>query len=117
MRLRGQCVRLTKREAAEALFPQKGDAPKSAPSPLSNNGAEQSTSETEISASSPDPVSLDEVILPDFPKNIFPSWVNDMVDAVAAATETPRELAAMNALAVLGTCCQKIFVVCPHSGY
>jgi len=110
-------VRLTKREAAEALFPQKGDAPKSAPSPLSNNGAEQSTSETEISASFPDPVSLDEVILPAFPKEIFPSWVNDMVDAVAAATETPRELAAMNALAVLGACCQKIFVVCPHSGY
>jgi len=110
-------VRITSREAAEALYPRKGDAPKSAPSPLSNNGAEQSTSETEISASFPDPVSLDDATLPELPKEIFPSWVNDMVDAVAAATETPRELAAMNALAVLGTCCQKTFVVCPHSGY
>jgi len=110
-------VKVTRRDIAEALYPQKGHAPKVAPSPLSNNGEEQSRSATEISDSFPDPVPLDEVTLPEFPKNIFPSWVNDMFDAVAAATETPRELAAMNALAVLGTCCQTSFVVCPQSGY
>jgi len=73
--------------------------------------------ESEATELYPFPVSLDEPPLPDFSEEAFPAWLNDMVNAVARHTETPRGLAAMNGLAVLGTCCQKKFQVSPKPGY
>ncbi|MEE9271255.1 MAG: DUF3987 domain-containing protein, partial [Candidatus Krumholzibacteria bacterium] len=64
-----------------------------------------------------DPIPLDTVSLPEFPVKMFPPWMDDMVEAVAAHTETPRELAAMLGLADLGLCCQGIVVVQPEPGY
>ncbi|MBF0454187.1 MAG: DUF3987 domain-containing protein [Magnetococcales bacterium] len=57
------------------------------------------------------PIPLQTHSLPGWPKNLFPPWVEDMVQGVAATTETPVELAALFAMAVLGTCCQKTFSV------
>jgi putative DNA primase/helicase len=64
-----------------------------------------------------EPVSLDAAMLPALPVDSLPSWFRDMVLAVSEDTETPVELAAMMALAVLGTCCQKTFIVSPTPGY
>jgi len=63
------------------------------------------------------PIDLDMPRLPDIPSEIFPDWVKDMVDSVACATETPRELGSLLAFAVLAACCQKTFVANPESGY
>jgi hypothetical protein len=65
----------------------------------------------------PDVIPLDTPMLPPLPDDVFPSWLNAMVNAVAAHTETPRELPGMLGLAVLGAACQKSFVVQPEAGY
>jgi hypothetical protein len=65
----------------------------------------------------PEPISLELPKLPELPPNILPSWFGEMIEAVAASTETPRELALMVGLAVLAICLQKKFVVEPESGY
>ena len=63
------------------------------------------------------PIPLDRPQLPPMPADIFYGWLHDIIEAVSAATETPRELAAMAAVGVLGTVCQKRFCVSPHDGY
>lgn len=63
------------------------------------------------------PVTLDNPTLPEIPPGSFPEWIESMIDAVAAATETPRELGAALALFALSTACQKIFSVRPEPGY
>lgn len=55
---------------------------------------------------------------PSLPSDVFgEGWLRDIVDAVAAATETPRELPAAFALAALATACQGRFVIKPEPGY
>ena len=65
----------------------------------------------------PAPIPLDEVTLPDLPIEVFPNALGNMIDAVAKATETPVELAAMIGLATVATCCQKSFIVEGAPGY
>jgi hypothetical protein len=63
------------------------------------------------------PVSLDTPNLPALPFEQFPKWLKEMIEAVAAATETPVELAGLMGLAVVATCCQRRYVVRPTEGY
>lgn len=63
------------------------------------------------------PIPLDTPLLPEFRTDLLPSWLNDMVFAVARNTETPPELAALIGLAVLATCCQGSFVIQPKRDY
>lgn len=65
----------------------------------------------------PDPIPLDTASPRPMGSDIFTGWLGDMIEAEARATETPRELPAMFALAVLGCCCQKKFIVRPEQGY
>jgi hypothetical protein len=68
-------------------------------------------------ASFSDPISLDMPALPALPVGIFPPWSESFIDAVAEATETPRELAAMMELGVLATANQRKYVVQLKRGY
>lgn len=63
------------------------------------------------------PISLDNPSLPEISVDVFPPWLKDMIESLAAATETSVELGAMLALGVLGTACQKTFEVSPKEGY
>jgi Protein of unknown function (DUF3987) len=65
----------------------------------------------------PDPVSLDNAQLPELPKGLFAPWAEAMIDAVAVATETPRELGAMMVLGTIATACQRKSVVQVRPGY
>jgi replicative DNA helicase len=69
------------------------------------------------SGSIPAPVPLDAARARPMPNDILSGWLGAMVDAVAIATETPRELAAMMALGAVATATQKRFSVCPEKGY
>src|SRR5258708_3903530 len=68
-------------------------------------------------AESDDPISLDVPILPPLPREIFPHWAESFIDAVADATETPRELAAMMELGTIVTALQRKFMVQVEPGY
>ena len=65
----------------------------------------------------PDLIPLDSRAREPLPLGVFTGWLGDMVEAVALATETPRELSAMTAVAVLGACCQGKLVIQPEPGY
>lgn len=52
------------------------------------------------------PVPLDGAEIPAWPDDVFPEPVQRFVDALAASTETPRELPAMMTLAVLAAAAQ-----------
>jgi hypothetical protein len=54
---------------------------------------------------------------PALPNDIFTGWIGDQIDAVAAATETPRELAATFAIGSLAIATQGRFCVRPEPGY
>ena len=62
-------------------------------------------------------IPLDDVILPTFPVEAFPFPLGSMIDAVAKATETPVELAAMMGLATVAACCQRLFEISAAPGY
>jgi Protein of unknown function (DUF3987) len=64
-----------------------------------------------------EPIPLDNPDLPELPQSLFPAWCENFINAVAAATETPRELAAGLVIGVIATCTQKKFVVEPKPGY
>jgi bifunctional DNA primase/polymerase-like protein/uncharacterized protein DUF3987/primase-like protein len=64
-----------------------------------------------------DPISLDAPMLPPLVSGIFPTWAESFIDAVARATETPRELAAMMELGTIATALQRKFVVQVQPGY
>lgn len=55
--------------------------------------------------------------LPTFPTEIFPDWLRAFVEAEAEATQTPVDLAAMLALSVLATCCQRWVMVQGSPGW
>jgi hypothetical protein len=57
------------------------------------------------------PIPLTELPRPPFPTDIFPNWVRAYVEAVAAATQTPPDLAAMLVLAALAAACSKRVIV------
>lgn len=62
-----------------------------------------------ISLDTPEPPRLD-------PDDLLPVF-GDMVKGVAAATETPVELATLLGLATLAAACQKRFIIMPEAGY
>ena len=64
-----------------------------------------------------DPIPLDVPMLPPLPRGIFPQWAESFIDAVADATETPRELAAMMELGTIATALQRKFIVQVEPGY
>lgn len=55
--------------------------------------------------------------LPEFPNGIFPPWAEDYVTAVSTFHQTPRDLAAMTALAILATTSQRVLRVEVRPGY
>lgn len=65
----------------------------------------------------PELIPLDVPILPSFPLDVLPSALNDMVQATAAHTETPPELAAGFGLAAVASAVQQHIVVEVEPGY
>jgi hypothetical protein len=65
----------------------------------------------------PNPISLDVPLLPPVPDDTFPAAIGNMIDATAAETETPRELAVGMALGTLAAACQGKIVVSIKPGY
>lgn len=63
------------------------------------------------------PIPLSQPTPPSLPPDILGSWLDEYIEAISLATETPRELSSMILLSVLGTCCQNRFVVEPELGY
>jgi hypothetical protein len=63
------------------------------------------------------PISLDMPSLPTVPTDTFPPAIGDMIEAVAAETETPQELAVGMALGTLAAACQGKIVVSIKPGY
>ena len=63
------------------------------------------------------PIPFDEVKLPSFPVDALPAPLCDWVKAVAENTETPVDMAAVCALAVLSCALQGKFIVHAKSGY
>ncbi|MFZ2958925.1 MAG: YfjI family protein [Candidatus Ozemobacteraceae bacterium] len=63
------------------------------------------------------PTSFNRSVLPKIPKGCFPQWVENLIDATAAATETPRELGVGLALFTLSTACQKVFSTMTQPNY
>lgn len=61
--------------------------------------------------SDPAPIQLDMKAPPEMPRHIFTGWFGGMIEAVATATETPRELAAMMGLAAIAIATQWKLVV------
>jgi hypothetical protein len=51
------------------------------------------------------PIPFDELPVPAFPTEVLPGWLRDFVEAEAIATQTPPDLAAMLALAVIAASC------------
>lgn len=65
-----------------------------------------------------EPVPLDaQSELPLFPVAVLPSWLRDWVIAEATATQTPSDLPAMLALAVVATACQRFMDVGVRDGW
>ncbi|MEV3937296.1 DUF3987 domain-containing protein [Glycomyces sp. NPDC049804] len=65
-----------------------------------------------------DPIPLiDAANLPAFPTSALPTWVGDMADGVAEATQTPADLAGAMALAALSTAVQGKIKVQVKSGW
>jgi hypothetical protein len=64
-----------------------------------------------------DPIPLHDVRTPLMPSGLLTGWLGEMVEAVSAATETPRELAVTFSLAAVATVCQKRFAVRVEPGY
>ncbi len=63
------------------------------------------------------PVPFHQFDLPQFPITALTGWLRDFVHAVAIATQTPVDLAAMLALAVVAAACAKKVEVCMKPGY
>lgn len=59
-----------------------------------------------------EPISLEPIELPTLPTSCIPvPWLRDMIEAVAAMTETPPELACLLSLAVVATATQRQYCV------
>ncbi|HOF62211.1 MAG TPA: DUF3987 domain-containing protein [Candidatus Latescibacteria bacterium] len=64
-----------------------------------------------------EPVPLGPVDLLEWPRDTFPEPIENMVKGIAAFTETPTALPALNVLAVLATCAQHHYRICVEQGY
>lgn len=64
-----------------------------------------------------EPMVFGEIETPEISHEFLPSWLGAFCKSLAEFTQTPFGLSAMIALAVVGTCLQKLFVVSPFSGY
>jgi hypothetical protein len=65
----------------------------------------------------PEPISLDNPVLPDLPTGKSVPWLDEMIRATATATETPPELAALMGLGAIAAAVQWKFIVQVHVGY
>ena len=63
------------------------------------------------------PIPFHQFDLPQFPIQALPGWQRNFVQALGVATQTPVDLAAMLALAVVAAACAKKVVVCIKPGY
>jgi hypothetical protein len=63
------------------------------------------------------PVPFHQFDIPHFPIEALPGWLRDFVRALAISTQTPIDLAAMLALAVVAAACAKKVAVCMKPGY
>lgn len=61
----------------------------------------------------PDPILPGQVVVPDIPVDLLPSWVRDMAGAVSESTQTPSALAVLISLSVLATCLHRQYEVAP----
>ncbi|UAT31466.1 DUF3987 domain-containing protein [Bacillus badius] len=57
------------------------------------------------------PILFEDYTLPPFPTNIFPDWLKNYVEAVAEATQTPKDMASMAAISVLSIAAAKKFEI------
>lgn len=69
--------------------------------PFSNNHDEESFDVWD------DIVDYDQSVVPEFPKNIFPQWLEEYIDDVSESTQTPRDMACQGAIAALSTALSK----------
>lgn len=58
-----------------------------------------------------DPVLFGEYNLPEFPSEIYPTWLRGMVEGVAISTQTPADLAGVLVVSVLSCVLAKKFVI------
>ena len=63
------------------------------------------------------PIPFNEIRVPEFPVGSLPGWLEQFVSAEAVATQTPADLSAMLALAVLSTACAGKFRVQLKEGH
>ena len=63
------------------------------------------------------PIPFHVIKVPAFPTATFPGWLQDFVEAVAEATQTPADLPGMLSLAALATACGGRFEVEVQPGY
>lgn len=61
----------------------------------------------------PDPILPGQIVVPDLPADLLPSWVRDMVLAVVDSTQTPPALAVLISLSILATCLHRQYEVGP----
>jgi hypothetical protein len=80
-------------------------------------GAKTGPAQESVDPAWSNPISLETPILPEIPQGIMPEWADDHIEAVAAATETPRELSAMMTLGTVSAATQNKFAVEVHPGY
>lgn len=64
-----------------------------------------------------DPIPLINQNMPTFPKEILPPWLQEFVEALATATQTPIDMAGMLSLTLVGACGAKAFKVQPRPGW
>lgn len=83
----------------------------------STGPANQTKSPVSIDVSWEAPVPFDDKPLPVWPAGVFPAAIEDFVNEVSKSTETPTELAAGMALAVLATANQGKYQVQVKQGY
>src|SRR5690606_17131773 len=58
-----------------------------------------------------EPIRFDSYNLPGFDTSIFPKWLQDYVDGVAEATQTPKDAASIVAISILSTILARKFEV------
>lgn len=61
----------------------------------------------------PDPILPGQVVVPDLPVDLLPSWVRNMAGAVAESTQTPPAMAVLLSLSILATCLHRQYEVAP----
>ncbi len=64
-----------------------------------------------------EPIRFDSYDLPSFEPALFPSWLEEYVEAVAETTQTPVDMASMAAISVLSVAVTKRFVINPYGDW